>query len=629
MSNNIDPSSSTIETTYSNSNKDIDSEFDTAALKECLEKEQLDKALSLILHSKTSSSLQSNTVVLDYPLKYRVIFFDKLSKLPPPQLATFLQPYIDYLQQEESKDSHYQYNLIPAGRKRLRSFLKTLGSTLPKDSIFYLLNQFSGYKSVQVIMLQQYINKYIKSEMDDQDQQLDTLLDYLKKVNTNNNNNNSNLDSTLKVQLFNMTLNGCIKTKKQDHITKILNQMEKSGTALDEVTYNILIRSQLDMNNGKVANELYDNMKKSSLTPTVATFNTFIRYACKHQNWNDLTAWLDQMEHHHKQPNPITLRIMMDALTNNTAEQQVVDNFKRVSDNIAITNQDLEWTINISITHLLRNNHIDTALAILQKLFETRPKMEAQSYSLSVYSYNLLIHAYTLNGDMNAAENVLLNMKNPRHHQQQPVNGNETHLTIPSPDIISYTTLIHGYIKSAPPQHINMKRVTTLYKELIERGLEENRSLQSVLLYGLIKSGFCDSKESMKLFKLLTRISSNKKRSTKLNQKIDNHIPRKSIQLLKEAMDKNLPFDTSTLNIWVRGLSLFNHDLNMAETMVYWMTKQYQISINERTVFYLVKAAIKQRRFDKAKKWINTYEKNGKTIQGSGLLYFKRHVMGE
>ncbi|KAI9308074.1 hypothetical protein BJ944DRAFT_260920 [Cunninghamella echinulata] len=498
------------------------------------------------------------------------------------------------------------------------------------------------------------------------------------KNNNNNNNDINNLDSALKIQLFNMTLNGCIKTKKQDHITKVLNQMEKSNVALDEVTYNILIRSQLDLNNIKAANELYDSMKRSSLTPTVATFNTFIRYACKHQNWNDLTDWLNQMEQHHQQPNPITLRIMMDALTNNIAEQQVVNDFKRVSDNISITSQDLEWTINISITHLLRNNHIDTALAILQKLFEQRPKMESRSYSLSVYSYNLLIHAYTLNGDMDAAENVLLNMKNP-HHQQQLANGNELHLAIPPPDIVSYTTLIHGYIKSAQPQHVDMKRITTLYKELIERGLEENRSLQSVLLFGLIKSGFCNSKESMKLFKLLvndstnehhnqgllkngnsskqyidlnlskvilynmmmdayfikqfndnqTRISFNKKRSTELNQKIDNHIPRKSIQLLKEAMDKNLPFDTSTLNIWVRGLSLFNHDLNMAETMVYWMTKQYQININERTVFYLVKAAIKQRRFDKARKWINTYEKAGKTIQGSGLLYFKRLVMGE
>lgn len=663
-------------------------------VKSCVETGRLDHALILLLQPESAMN-----GIVDFSSKDRRLLFAALSDLSPSELVALISPWI---QRQRDQDQDYLYN------KRLGQLLKSLGCTLPMGLVTHLLCSFPLDNSVQTAMFGRFVKNYMATESDDQGTaHMDALLKYLDPLSAGGTTSPMNI----KVRLYNMALNVCLKRGNKSHVNRVLDHMDSSGCLLDAASYNMLIRSRLDDGDIEAATSLYGQMMAtgtSSSAPTVATYNTFIKYACQHQLWNDMTLWLDRLLlKDEQQPNPVTLRILMAALTDHIDQRVVVDAFDRVVKMVPVKSLELERTATTSIVHLLRHKHTDQALDILDQLFGQSSSIA--TYDLSVYSYNLLIHALAQKGQLEAAERVLVSMRD-----QQPLHGGDTTTTmaIPLPDIVSYTTLIHGYVRSVHNQDIDIGRILTLYKELMDRGLETNAILQAVVLYGMVKSGFQDIKDCAALFESMISNNGNggdtlefsetmhhvrtyepqwhlyndigstgshlgpkhRKMDPKMSQmtmynmmmdgyfvhqtyernrrrrsspslssssslsphasddttkgnKRDRYIPPESLALLNRAIENKLPLTTATLNIWVRGLALFNYNLVAAESMVEWMTMTHGVAPDERTIYYLVQSSLAQDRRDKARKWIKQYEDSGRVIQGTGLLYLKDLVI--
>ncbi|CAO3599259.1 unnamed protein product [Absidia cylindrospora] len=637
--------------------------FDTTALKLYVQNGQLDDALALVLDSESA-----HKGILDYSPKDRRLFFSSLGRLSSSELVSLLEPWMQQQQQQQMDDAMYN--------KRLKQLFKSLGSHLPMNLLERLVQQYPLDVSLQTALFQRFIKSYMtyQQQSNDGDRgavQLDDLLDYLDPLS-----NSSIMEKTsdiIRTRLYNMALNGCLKLGRWDHVEKVLSRMASSGGGdgggcfLDVASFNMLIRSRLDHGDVDAANALYEQLTNtsSSLDATTATFNTFINYACQQHLWDDMTLWLDRLlEHSDQQPNPVTLRILTAALTEHIEEPLVVDAFERVATVVPVTSFELETTVNTSIVHLLRHKQTDPALALLYKVFD-RSTTTTSSYHLTVNSYNILIHALVQKGDLETANQLVESMREQ--------NDDNATTLLPSPDIVSYTTLIHGYIRSASANDMDIGRISALYKEVMDRGLETNAILQSVILYAMVKSGFEDIKECTRLFEsmvddedMVAATDDSRQRgmdpkmsrmtmynmmmdgyflhqqkrqqhggshssSTDINPKSNSrnrHIPPESLTLLNRAIEKGLPLTTATLNIWVRGLALFNHDLQAAESMVKWMSLAHGVELNERTIYYLVRAALAQDRRNKARKWISFYEDDmDRTIQGTGLLYFKNMVI--
>ncbi|KAI8064776.1 hypothetical protein BC940DRAFT_305352 [Gongronella butleri] len=468
--------------------------------------------------------------------------------------------------------------------------------------------------------------------------------------------------------MANMLLDKCLAAKRLDDVSQLLAH----GIVLDATSYNMLIRSRL-AHDPAAARALYDEMIRRGITPTTATFNTFLRHSIDTLAWDKVTDWMDEMQKRAISPNPITLRILMAGVCEHTDQPQLQTAYDHVVHHIDLANYDLERITNIAATHLLRAKQTKTALDTLSQLFRRLPPAE-----LSLYAYNIFLHALVQYGDMHAARNLF-----DRLRAKDEDGENDAILSLdasvdaaaqlPRPDAITYTTLIHGYIRNSPPAHVDLHAVVELYQDMVDQQLETTPTLQAVLLFGMIKAGSALPMDHhqhqtqqtshnpksldacVQLFELLvdqqdqqdqqdptlavTTPTAHKKRMQMRlynmimdgffvhSQHDHNKKHWRPYRFLDQAIARGLPMQTDTLNIWIRGLALFHHDLPAAETMLDWMHRQHGVNWNERTLYYLVMAALNQDQRAKARQWITQFEANGNTIQGTGLLYFKSLLM--
>ncbi|KAG0172811.1 hypothetical protein DFQ28_007001 [Apophysomyces sp. BC1034] len=450
----------------------------------------------------------------------------------------------------------------------------------------------------------------------------------------------------LRLKLYNTMLNVCLRQGQLEHVEKVILRMKQSVEP-DAATFNIWIRAKLVVNDVAEAKVIYENMIESGVKPTVVTHNTFLKYACQNQSWDDMMAWLDRLEES-TEANSITLRILLGAITEHK-DDRVVSAFSRVANSCSFALPNTEPLLNPCITALLRHDRTDTALGILKRLFDhCDPKPP------TICAFNLLIHSLMQKGECENAHEILWCM----------IQDDQ----LPNPDVVSFTTLIHGYMAS--PTLLNIEIVIKLYQQMRSQGISSNATLQSVLLNSLAKSEFADIQRATLLFELMVKEEDERNNCTappkscdqpanlrqaawlfKQITKADNrHGVSQSIMynimmdayfihhrdhkqahapylLLKEASRKRI-LSTSTLNIWVRGLCLFQGNLTAAERIVDWFERQ-GIHMNERTAWYLVSGAYRKRRLDRAKHWLRVYEDKGHVIQGSGLSQLKTKIIEE
>ncbi|KAI7848967.1 hypothetical protein BDC45DRAFT_449437 [Circinella umbellata] len=393
-----------------------------------------------------------------------------------------------------------------------------------------------------------------------------------------------------------------------EDVELLLHEMETRKVDMDAASYNILIRSKLKQGKWAVKNAkaLYDEMELHNVNPTMATFNTFIDYSCRYLLWDDLEMWMDRMKDKGFHGNSITSRILLDVMLTQKYERRVAKAFERVA-SIAPMSVD-EDTLNPVIAILLRHKRTLTALSLLDKIFLPF-QYEPSSSPLpppTIYAYNLLIHGLSQKGDLEAAHQVLDGMLFKNDHR------------IPQPDIVSYTTLIHGYIRKAESHDIDIDVILRLYQQMFASGLKSNDKLQTVLLHDIRLNQAIAYNLMMDGYFLHTYY-----RNQRYGLTTSSIEPQ--LILLENAIKKKLKLTTSSLNIWIRGVVIFNKDLYAAEALIRQF-KQLGIQPNERTMWYICRTAYLKGRYDMARRWLEEYETEGRIIRGRGLCELKKQL---
>lgn len=426
---------------------------------------------------------------------------------------------------------------------------------------------------------------------------------------------------------YNAVINKCAKQKEYEHVQQVLDLMKQRSIKPDIATFNILTRMKLSketLTPDQTLN-IYKHMISLDIKPNHATFNTFIKYACNNQQWDSLKIWLDLMEKDSVEANPITSRILFKSCVENPSNPQLSEAFERVSK--AVPTKERERFLNTGVTSFLKAKDTVAAMDLLDKTF-------AADEPVSVYTYNLLMQALCMDGKFETAHDVLNSMIQDKDN-------------IPQPDIVSFTTVMQGLVRSN--QHTGIDQLNKLYQKLVDQGMRTNHVLDSVVLYGLIRSN--GNKNLVQVKSMFELIMANRHLDRLPRQRAnpsldeiriynmmmdfyflhyhhsDTHrhqTPIEPFTLLHDAVEhKKLKPTVSTLNILVRGLAILNKDLNGAEKMVK-ILKEKGVEMDEKTVWYLTKTAYDQGQMVRARQWIEKYEsQTGQSIKGSGLIYLK------
>ncbi|KAI8642001.1 hypothetical protein BD408DRAFT_417195 [Parasitella parasitica] len=420
---------------------------------------------------------------------------------------------------------------------------------------------------------------------------------------------------------YNAALNACREHKQNDHFRLIINVMKERNITLDIASFNILLKIKLNQEGPNVSGlKIYQDMLDQGAVPNHATFNTFIKHALQHKEWDTLEKWLDLMTTKNTKPTVVTLRLLFKALCTHPTESDLIRAFDRVSAIAPLSKK--EKLLNNGISALLDENRNSAAIDLLQATFGLNAK-------LSKFTYNLLLRSLCQRGDIQGAQHVLVSMI--------------TSDNIPKPDIVSFTTVIHGIIRHS--DKIDLNHINAIYDQLEKQGLQTNNVLQSVILYGLIKSK--DNSNLTKTRTLFNSVIGNKNRAripmqrgdgplaemNIYNMMIDfyflhyhksktlkHRIPKEVFRLLNEAVEiKKLEPTTVTLNIMVRGLAVLNKDLVAAEKIMKLLQRK-SVDADETTIWYLARTAHRQGQISKAQQFINNFER---PITKSGLANLK------
>lgn len=421
---------------------------------------------------------------------------------------------------------------------------------------------------------------------------------------------------------YNAALSKCRDLKEYQHLRLISTIMKERNMTPDTASYNILLRMRLDKEGADVPGlQMYDELVDEGAQPNHATFNTFIKHAIQRKEWDTLEQWLDLMKKQKIKPTPVTLRILFRALCVNPNQPDLSRAFDRVSAIVPLTKQ--EVFLNTGTSALLDQRKTSAATDLLKTTLGLKTK-------LSTYAYNLLLRALCQQGQIESAQHVLTSMI--------------TTDSIPEPDIVSFTTVIHGLIRHS--DKIDLNQINALYDKLEQQDLRSNNVLQSVILYALVKSK--DNNNLQKTRSLFDSIISNKNRAqlpvqhgdsplseiNTYNMMMDfyflhyhksktykNQIPKQVFQLLNEAVEiKKLTPTLATMNIMVRGLAVLNKDLVAAEKVVE-LLKSKGVAMDEKTVWYLAKSAYRQGQISKARQFIDDFKL---PITQSGLKELNR-----
>lgn len=273
---------------------------------------------------------------------------------------------------------------------------------------------------------------------------------------------------------YNAVLAQCEHHKYYNHLRLVVDVMKERNIQLDIASYNILLQMSLTKDPDVSGMDMYNKLLSEGFVPSAVTFNILLTHAIQNEQWDTLDQWLDLMNEKQLEPTQVTARILFRALAEFPLQPKISNAFDRVSHTITLTEK--EKLINTSASVLIKSEQPTYAIDILRKAFES-------DEPLSIYTYNLLLNALCAQGQIKEAKQVLdamissqpqiLDFKVSPQHQ------------IPKPDIISFTTVIHGVIQhSVKP---DLREISRLCRQLEAEGLRPNKVLQSAISVGLQK----------------------------------------------------------------------------------------------------------------------------------------------
>jgi Pentatricopeptide repeat domain len=426
-------------------------------------------------------------------------------------------------------------------------------------------------------------------------------------------------------RLCNVVLSRYLRIVNANGARIVLDSMQQHGISPSNVTYNILIHHELFVQDDpNTANALYEQLNRDATSATAALCNSFLKYHLSKQNWVEAERWLDiALEiSTPKAINRFTSGILAYALASNPDSTSIASIAERMVTHPAFKdNIDDDAVYNSYLTFLLRHNRIGIATQLIQQYSHQLPR------PLSICTCNLHLHAITMSGDIKEARTMLNKM----------IHGEDSY---PQPDVISFATVINGYVLRNPDGVPDIDTANSMVKDMVNLGIKPNTVVHSILLQGLLTTDYSDISQARSLFNTIveqqTSDTSQKQTvsmailyNTMMNgyfihyrMKNHNTIPREVYTLLRQGRRQKVPFTTSTLNIWVRGLAKMYGDIRSAESM-FKVFEDMGVQANQRTMWYLIDTAVKKRRWDDAHRWVMYARDNDIPLTGHGL---QRHL---
>lgn len=427
-------------------------------------------------------------------------------------------------------------------------------------------------------------------------------------------------------RLCNVVLSQYLRIVNANGARTVLDSMQQHGITPTNVTYNILIHHELFVQDDPTtANALYEQLNRDSTSTTAAALcNSFLKYYLSKQNWVEAERWLD-IALETSTPtaiNRFTSGILAYALASNPDSTSIASIAERMVTHPAFKdNIDDDAVYNSYLTFLLRHNRIGIATKLIQQYSHQLPR------PLSICTCNLHLHAMTMSGDTKEARSMLDKM----------IQGEDSY---PQPDVISFATVINGYVLRNPDGVPDIHTANAMVKDMVSLGIQPNTVVHSILLQGLLTTDFSDISQARSLFNTIVEHQSSdtsRKQTVSMailyntmmngyfiHHRMKNHntIPREVYTLLRQGRRQKVPFTTSTLNIWVRGLAKMYGDIRSAESM-FKVFEDMGVRANQRTMWYLIDTAVKKRRWDDAHRWVMYARDNDIPLTGNGLL---RHL---
>ncbi|CAH2033668.1 unnamed protein product, partial [Thlaspi arvense] len=250
---------------------------------------------------------------------------------------------------------------------------------------------------------------------------------------------------------------------------------------------NILLRVLRDNRMMDKAQEVYRAMVEHGIEPTVVTVNTMLDSCLKAGDLEQASEILSEMESK-VVPTVITFNTMLDSCFKSGDLQQV---HKIMSEMKRRKVKATEVTYNILINGFYKNGKMEEARRF-------HGDMRRSGFPVTAYSFNLVIEGYCRQGLLDEAWGVIKHMLNAGVSPTASTyniyiralcefrsieDARRLLLDMGAPDVVSYNTLMHGYVKAG-----KIAEAFLLFGELRDRNISP-----SVVTYNTLMDGLCES----------------------------------------------------------------------------------------------------------------------------------------
>ncbi|XP_052192787.1 pentatricopeptide repeat-containing protein At5g39710 [Diospyros lotus] len=317
-----------------------------------------------------------------------------------------------------------------------------------------------------------------------------------------------------------------------------------------------------------LAEEFYQEMKNSGISPNVFTYNILIRGFCGVKELDRSLRLFSEMERSGCFPNVVTFNTLTDAYCKMGRIDDALGLLKSLPD------RGLEPNVisyNIMINGLCREERMKETGEFLEE-------MRWRGFVPNEVTYNTLVNGYCREGNFHQA--LVL-------HAEMVKNGL-------SPNVVTYTSLIHGMCKAG-----NLKRAMEFFDQIHARGLHPNERTYTTLIDGFSQQGFL--KEAYRLLNEMTECGFSPSIVT-YNTLINGHCVlgrvEEALGVIEDMVRRGLAPDVVTYSTIISGFCK-NHELDKAFQIKQEMVKK-GILPDAVTYSSLIQGLCQQRRLSEA-----------------------------
>ncbi|KAK1386151.1 putative pentatricopeptide repeat-containing protein, mitochondrial [Heracleum sosnowskyi] len=292
-----------------------------------------------------------------------------------------------------------------------------------------------------------------------------------------------------------IVINCCCHSNRLDYAFSLFASIFKRGFVPNVVTYTTLIRGLLSQHKSAEARLLFTNLiKLKELQPNVVTYSTMINGLCK-TGHIDMALWLFRfMGKSDSPPNTVTYTAIIDSLCKRGLADDALNLHSEMMEKGILPNV---WTYSPIFQVLCNFNRWEEVSLLLKQMIED------MKISPNVYTFNILVDAYSKSGKLDDAKEII-EMMNERGEY---------------PNIVTYSTLMQAYcaegqidealavldrikIKEIRPdcctynilldaycRRLQLDIAMDLYRNMVAEGLEPTVETHRVLLNGLCRLG--------------------------------------------------------------------------------------------------------------------------------------------